>query len=512
MKPAILLTGATGLVGASLLRALIEEDYPVICLARPRNGHSPAMRIQHTLAALSPDLTSPRKIKTHVETYCGDITQPQLGLSLTDYRHLARTVTHVFHSAAAIRFAAADTHKVRLTNIGGTDNLLAFLQDAPAVEGLHYIGTAYIAGDREDRVYEDDTDKGQTFNNAYEESKFVAELRIREFQRRALSKVTIYRPGIIVGDYLTGTTIRFNTMYQFLKVLHVLKSSYRPDSSGRTHMPIRVLADPRTTKNFVPIDYVVKLVMKIFSEPRLHGKTYHLVNHQPPTMALIREVMLDVLQISGPTFVPPKSFQENPPDEIERVFIDETKIYTPYLLKEPAFDNTHVRDIAPGSEYLCPPMDREALLRLFEFAVHSGWGRNIWKRVLKPAENAQGRTQLIRSYFNDFLPSVMGRSIFADLDNLNACIGFLFTDSREKWTIEIKNGKLQQIRPLLPDRSQVNYELGDDTFAHIISGTLTPQEAFFTNKSKIKGDALKGLKLAAIFDRFIKQYPYQGHD
>ncbi len=115
---------------------------------------------------------------------------------------------------------------------------------------------------------------------------------------------------------------------------------------------------------------------------------------------------------------------------------------------------------------------------------------------------------LVDSYFEQFLPEVIGRSIFADLDNLNIVVSFLITDSTRKWTLVLAGGQLIRIEKGASLQHEVSYGLDTRTLLEVVSGTLSPQKAFFLGKAAIRGDKLKGLKLAMIFDRFIKEYPF----
>ena len=52
---------------------------------------------------------------------------------------------------------------------------------------------------------------GQDFRNPYEQSKFEAELLVRERSRSL--PIQVVRPSIVVGDSRTGLTPAFNVLY-----------------------------------------------------------------------------------------------------------------------------------------------------------------------------------------------------------------------------------------------------------------------------------------------------------
>ena len=89
--------------------------------------------------------------------------------------------------------------------MSGTENVVHFCY-TEKIKRLHYISTAYVAGKRRDVVYEDELDKGQSFNNNYEKSKFDTEKLLNQVVRQYDVPTTVYRPSIIVGDSRTGYT------------------------------------------------------------------------------------------------------------------------------------------------------------------------------------------------------------------------------------------------------------------------------------------------------------------
>ncbi len=125
---------------------------------------------------------------------------------------------------------------------------------------------------------------------------------------------------------------------------------------------------------------------------------------------------------------------------------------------------------------------------------------------------SEEHSKFVDSYFEQFLPKVIGRSIFADLNNLSIVVEFFITDGAHAWTLTLERGQLVRIEKGASPLHEVSYDLDTHTLLQVVSGVLSPQKAFFLGKAKIKGDKLKGLKLAMIFDRFIKEYPYKFRD
>jgi len=376
MTTTILLTGATGFLGSHLVTELVRQNCRVICLARAQKGTPALERIRALLAGICPPAET-GDIMAQVTVAEGDVAQPGLGLDAQAYRKLQRSVDCVFHCAAMTTFAPEQAERQWTVNVDGTDHIVRFALDSPAAGQFHYISTAYVAGDRTDLVREDDLDKGQGFLNGYEKSKFFAEKMLRRYAQENGLKVTFYRPSIIVGDSTSGRTMLFNGMYLFMRFFEVAKRSQRVfEENGRIIVPVRCIGNPECTKNFVHIDYVVKTIAALFREPAAHGGTYHITHDDPPTMEMLRQCIEKVLDISGISLVDAASFAQQPANELELVFQDQIKPYAPYLMSEPQFEKKAAAAVLPADALpACGPMDRDAVEKLFRYALASRWGR-----------------------------------------------------------------------------------------------------------------------------------------
>ena len=108
-------------------------------------------------------------------------------------------MTGCFHLAAVYDLAVARDVGMRI-NVEGTKNVLEFLAGASGLKRLDYVSTAYVSGTAVGTYRETDLDVGQSFKNHYEETKFLAEVAVKESGLPA----AIYRPGIVVGRLADG--------------------------------------------------------------------------------------------------------------------------------------------------------------------------------------------------------------------------------------------------------------------------------------------------------------------
>jgi len=269
MKKVIFLTGATGLVGSNLIPRILKNDTTtrLILLIRGDSDKEAETRVDEMLWAIREEIDSDQ-FKKRIQVIKGDITLERLGLSNALYKRLAKEISHIIHSAATVQFQLP-LECARLVNCEGTKNVMAlakFAQKNGQPQRVAYISTAYVSGNREGRILEDELDFGQQFGNTYEQTKFESEKFLQGLMDEL--PITIFRPSIIVGDSRTGKTTTFNVLYLPLKLIYRGIVTTLP---GSRYTPLDV----------VPVDFVCDAINHIFFDSNgCAGKTYHLTASQ----------------------------------------------------------------------------------------------------------------------------------------------------------------------------------------------------------------------------------------
>jgi fatty acid CoA ligase FadD9 len=169
----VLVTGATGFLGAHVVEALVQRGLSVVCLVRRDLG--PALR-----ALEIPDLS--------VEIVRGDLT------SLPD--DVLHGVDAVVHAGAVVSWLTSYA-ALRGPNVLGTLRLLELA--APRGILFHHvstIGTAPVGGDEQTFL----SFEAALASTPYALSKWVAEEKVRE----AALPGAIYRPAMIAGHTRRG--------------------------------------------------------------------------------------------------------------------------------------------------------------------------------------------------------------------------------------------------------------------------------------------------------------------
>jgi nucleoside-diphosphate-sugar epimerase len=258
-------TGYPGFLGVELLPRLLARspELTARCLVQPKF----AARAQESAAALG----------RRVEIVEGDITRP------IDVR--ADDIIEIFH-LAAVYDLMVKRDVAMLVNVDGTRNVLDFAARCPNLQRFQYVSTCYVSG-RYDGVFrEEELEKGQSFNNAYEETKYLAEKLVQERMRGGLP-ATIYRPAVVVGDSQTGATQKFDGPYLVMQWLMrqpriaVLPVAGRPE---------------KYRFNMVPRDFIVRAIDYLSSRDWSEGKVYQLADPEPLTVDEIIELFGETMK------------------------------------------------------------------------------------------------------------------------------------------------------------------------------------------------------------------------
>ncbi|MFF4341214.1 amino acid adenylation domain-containing protein [Kitasatospora sp. NPDC001540] len=262
-SPVPLLTGASGFLGAFLLRDLLElTGGPVDCLVRASDEQDGARRLEENLRRYGLWREGYRRL---VRAVPGDLAAPGLGLDPGARAALLRRLGPVLHNGARVNFAAG-YRELRAANVGGTEELLRLLADSGS-PGLHHVSTTgvYPPADAPAAVTEDTpTGPVEALPDGYARSKWVAEGLVELARGRGLP-VTVHRPGRISGDTTNGACQDRDLLWQLIK--GCLQAGAVPDL-------------PAGSTGWVPVDYVSAAVTALVGAGRTG--TFHLTHPDPP--------------------------------------------------------------------------------------------------------------------------------------------------------------------------------------------------------------------------------------
>ena len=485
-RDGILLTGATGQLGRYLLREVLAWGHSVAVLVR--DEHTTAVeRVRELHNDISDSLG--RRLPTPT-VVSGNLRAAGLGLGTADTNWLSQHCGNVVHAAASVSFRSTADGEPWETNTEGTRRLLE-LCGKLGIQDFHHISTAFVCGEHPEPVFETEHSSEQVFRNEYERSKHAAEALVRE--QRSI-RATIYRPSVIVGDSQTGYTQTYQGIYRFLELADRLAQSEK--GVRKRMLPLRLPFTGDEQRNLVPVDWVAQAIVRLMCQTGSTGATYHLTTPNPTTVRDITEVAIAELDLEGVVLA---GSAPSDAGELERAFLDGLREYWPYLGSDPAFDCRNTQTALP--RFPTPRVDRHAVRKLIRFAIRNRWGRN-------PRSGRASGSIDCAHYIEQFFPDALSRSVLASVP-IDATLGFVISGSGGgRWTCKLSGGKvvvIERISSLLPD---VEFRLDVQTFAAIITGKETPQVAFFRRRIEIIGNIERGLKLAMLFNQFVREFPY----
>jgi nucleoside-diphosphate-sugar epimerase len=235
---------------------------------------------------------------------------------------------------------------MRRVNLTGTQAMLELALDCRSLRRFTHVSTVFVSGDRVGVVAEDELACGQAFRNAYEESKFEAELLVR----RAMGQIpaTVLRPSIVVGDTKTGEIDRFEGPYA-LAILLV---------TSPLQVPVPLPGDGVAPLNAVPIDYVVDASAAIHKDARGVGRTFHIVDPNPSSSRRVYEL---IAQRSGKK-LPRVSLGYKLTDALLKLpglerLTREQRAAIAYVNHLSFYSSRHTLEVLDGTGIRCPPIE-----------------------------------------------------------------------------------------------------------------------------------------------------------
>ena len=367
----VFVTGITGLVGSAFVVELVRQrdDYEFVCLARSGGGRTAEQRVDSIVRDECAFDSCPEiadKVLSRITVVDGDVVTIEPEQLAADPRMSG--IDEVFHCAADVNLGKDPTGKTFRINFNGTQNIVR-LSQLLKVSAIHYVGTAYIAGKLVGTAIENNpVDSG--FNNPYEESKFKAEMLVRN----SGIPFSIYRPAIVTGRRSDGRIRKPLAFYRVLEFIGKMKShacsKAGVDPANWYNIKMNFTIAPSERVYFVPIDYVQEAITALFQKP-VCNQAYHITGDSPLTTLQIENTIARVLRLDGLTVGTEKVFEEQD-DRLMGRFLGD--LY-PYFKGDIIFDQSNVR-------------------------------RDLGDKVLDWTYGVQGLEKLIRSFFVDYFPNV----------------------------------------------------------------------------------------------------------
>lgn len=259
----ILLTGASGFLGAHLLHSLYQNsNSKIFCLIRENNKDSAIKRLNTTLKKYQFDL----QCNERIIPVLGDLSSPYLGISPAQFATLSETIDVIFHNGASVNHLF-HYEQLRAVNVNSTLEIIAFAMKNK-VKPIHFISTLSAAShflDESHCIIEDFMNANSPLTppgDGYSQTKWVSEQLLSEAAHRGLM-INIYRPGWIVGQTKTGA---INAESNHLLML--LKGCIQLQVAPNWHMMLDML----------PVDTISNVIIETALHSQKYNTVFNLIN------------------------------------------------------------------------------------------------------------------------------------------------------------------------------------------------------------------------------------------
>ena len=380
----LVLTGATGFLGAFLMVSFLERGYDVIVLGRSKADIRLSDRLSNLVRWFN--IPDPGERLCAIEA---DFSKRHLGLDNEVYGRLCAAAGKIIHCASDTSFTESNRVRVMATNVNSLPALLEFAADGQT-EHLYYISTAFASGMCKGLCMETPI-TSERFSNVYEESKAQAEGMISRYCENHGVPLSILRPSIVYGHSKTGGALKFNALYFPVKTLTYIREIFVKDitdhggersrqwgislgNDGILQLPLTVYLPNRGSVNLIPIDYFVEAALCIIEHPASSG-IYHITSDNPPGMDTLIEYSERFLGVRGIHALWGQVQGNSTSNPAEVLFDRFIEPYLPYLSDRRTFDRSRTENITSGLS--SPPFTYDIYERCMNYALACDWGRKV---------------------------------------------------------------------------------------------------------------------------------------
>jgi thioester reductase-like protein len=256
----VLLTGGTGFIGPFLVKSLLEQTRAnIYVLVRSSDERQGRQRLRAAMESMGPSAAPlTQMFETRVIPVCGDLGQPNLGLTPAAWDLLANEIDTVFHNGATVNYLF-NYDRMRDANVLGTNEVIRLAFEGRP-KSFNYVSTTFVFGWAVKKVlYETDLNENmELLDFGYSQSKWVAEQVVMDARRRGLA-TRIFRPAL-VSPSVAGGGNNFDIAVRL--VAFMVNHGIGVDALNQV--------------SFVPADITANNIVAISTSPGTVNRTYHV--------------------------------------------------------------------------------------------------------------------------------------------------------------------------------------------------------------------------------------------
>jgi len=238
--------------------------------------------------------------------------------------------------------------------VEGTRNILEFALRCKRIRRVNHISTAYVVGKKERVEFSEDMlELNQDFNNTYEQSKYEAEILVKEFRQKGL-KISVFRPSMMMEDSYKGKTSDFKVFYG---ALHFFSNQIYEEFP----------ANESCFQNLINVDTVAKAIFLLKNEDGV----FHIVSPNHINVGFFIRLASQHFGFSPPKLIPPEKFNFKKWSPVQRLL---AQAFIPYFNFTVKFLSKKTQEILKNKySFEIPQITEDNLIRVFEYCVKKGF-------------------------------------------------------------------------------------------------------------------------------------------
>ncbi|MDQ0930745.1 fatty acid CoA ligase FadD9 [Streptomyces turgidiscabies] len=279
----VLLTGASGYLGRFLVLEWLERLEPaggkLTVLVRGKDAGAARKRLTDAFGEDSEParLLSTAHDEQRLEVLAGDIAEPSLGLTATDWDRLAEEVDLIVHAGAMVNHVLPYQHLFE-ANVVGTAELVR-LALTTRLKSFTFLSSVAVAHALPGTPLDEDSDIREAlpaqpvddgYAGGYATSKWAGEVLLREAHDRCGLPVTVFRSNMILAHRRYAGQLNVPDMFSRL-LYSILATGVAPRSFYQGESPARAHYDG------LPVDFTAEAVVTLGSNTS-GCHTFSLVN------------------------------------------------------------------------------------------------------------------------------------------------------------------------------------------------------------------------------------------
>lgn len=355
----VLITGATGVVGGSLLPLFFDQPKTTVYLLIRATSASYLKARLRKLLEYCGIREKESVLSKRIVALRGDVARPRLGLEQELYNRLPGKLTHIVHAAGNVRLNQS-LEAAQRDAVVATRQILDLARQCRAagqLQKLEYVSTVGVSGRTAGRITETPLNPQRGFRNTYEAAKAEAEWLVLR-QSDAGLPVTVHRLSMVVGDSQTGRALNFQVFYHLSGFFAGLRTGGIVPETGEVKLDI------------IPCDCVAGAIHHVAQNALAAGKILHHCSgpELAPTIANLTEKLRPIFNGHGYALpplakLPLDEFRQQLPALKELAgpsharFFNSLPLLLDYLDDAQTFDNQQCRRLLAQTDIVVPPVD-----------------------------------------------------------------------------------------------------------------------------------------------------------